>query len=217
MIEKISEGELAIYPVIHGSLYFEFQGKIIHIDPFSRADYSNLPQADMILITHHHRDHLDPELIEKLKKPDTIIIGTKSCNQALDDFIVMKNGDRQELEGLIIDAVPAYNLVRERSPGVKFHPKGEGNGYVITFGDTQVYIAGDTECIPEMKELKDIDIAFVPINLPYTMTPEEAAECAKEFRPRIVYPYHQGKSNPQDFAKALENEKDIEARVLDLP
>ncbi|MFQ5980991.1 MAG: MBL fold metallo-hydrolase [Candidatus Heimdallarchaeota archaeon] len=185
-MEEHIHNELKIYPVIHGSLFFAFQGKVIHVDPISRADYSSLPKADVILITHHHRDHLEPELIEKIRKPNTIIIGTEGCSQALESYLTMKNGDRREIEDLIIEAVPAYNIVRERSPGVKFHPKGEGNGYVITFGDKRVYIAGDTEGIPEMKDLKNIDIAFVPINLPYTMTPEEAAECVKEFRPRVV-------------------------------
>jgi L-ascorbate metabolism protein UlaG (beta-lactamase superfamily) len=113
--------------------------------------------------------------------------------------------------------VPAYNMVRERSPGVKFHPKGEGNGYIIAFADKRVYIAGDTECIPEMKELENIDIAFIPINLPYTMPPEEAAECIKHFRPRIVYPYHQGESDPKILADLLKDEKDIEVRILELP
>ncbi|MFX0115647.1 MAG: MBL fold metallo-hydrolase [Candidatus Hodarchaeota archaeon] len=216
-METISHGDLKITPVIHGSLFFEFQGKIIHVDPISRADYSNLPKADMILITHHHQDHLELELIKQLEKPDTIIVGTETCGQTLTDYIAMKNGDKRELGGLLIEAVPAYNLVRERTPGVKFHPKGEGNGYVITFGDQRVYIAGDTEAIPEMKELKDITVAFVPINLPYTMTPEEAAEAVKQFRPRVVYPYHQGQSDPQEFAKVLENETDIEARILELP
>ncbi|MHA2231673.1 MAG: MBL fold metallo-hydrolase [Candidatus Hodarchaeales archaeon] len=216
-MENPLHSELKINPVIHGSLFFEFQGKVIHVDPISRADYSSLPKADVILITHQHRDHLEPELIEKLRKPNTTIIGTESCSQALEDYLMMKNGDQREVEDLIIEAVPAYNIVRERSPGVKFHPKGEGNGYVITFGDKRVYIAGDTEGIPEMKDLKNIDIAFVPINLPYTMTPEEAAECVKQFRPRVVYPYHQGQSNPQDFAKALEGEKEIEIRIVELP
>jgi L-ascorbate metabolism protein UlaG (beta-lactamase superfamily) len=157
------------------------------------------------------------ELIEKLRKPTSIFVGSPACGEELDDCIILKNGDRTEIEGLTVEAVPAYNLVRERSPGVKFHPRGEGNGYVIGFGDKKVYIAGDTECIPEMEGLQDIDIAFIPINLPYTMTPEEAAECVKKFRPRIVYPYHQGTSDPNEFARLLKDEDEIEVRVIELP
>ncbi len=216
-IEETSKGELKITPIIHGSIMFQFDGKVIHVDPIGRADYSKFPKADIILITHHHGDHLDIDLIEKLKKSDSEIIATEACGIKLTDYIVMKNGDLKEIKGVQIEAVPAYNVVRERSPGVKFHPQGEGNGYIIAFADKRVYIAGDTECIAEMKELKDIDIAFIPINLPYTMPPEEAAECIKHFRPRIVYPYHQGKSDPKILADLLKEEKDIEVRILELP
>ena len=216
MIEQTSLGDLKITPTVHGSLFFEFQNKVIHVDPISRTDYSKFPKGDIFLFTHHHGDHVEVELIDKLKKPDSIFIGTELCNEQI-PCIVMRNGDTKEIEGLKIEAVPAYNLVRERSPGVKFHPKGEGNGYVITFGDKRVYIAGDTEGIPEMKELKDIDIAFIPINLPYTMTPEEAVDIIKQFRPRVVIPYHQGQSDPNEVARLLEDEKDIEIRVFELP
>ncbi len=216
-MEKILHGDLEITPVIHGSLMIQFQGKVIHIDPISRADYSDLPKADIILITHHHRDHLEIELIKKLKKSNTIIVATEGCGQELNDYIVMNNGDKRKIDGILVEAVPAYNLIRERSPGIKFHPKGEGNGYILTFGDLRVYIAGDTECIPEMKGFKEIDIAFIPINLPYTMPPEEAAGCIKQFRPRIVYPYHQGSSDPQILFELLKNEEDIDVRILKLP
>jgi L-ascorbate metabolism protein UlaG (beta-lactamase superfamily) len=216
-VEKTSKGDLKITPIIHSSIMFQFDDMVIYVDPIARADYSNFPRADIILITHHHGDHLDVDLINKLKKPDTSIIASEACGEKLSDYIVMKNGDKKEIRGLQIEAIPAYNLVRERRPGEKFHPRGEGNGYIITFADKRVYIAGDTECIPEMKGLKDIDIAFIPINLPYTMPPEEAAECIKHFHPRIVYPYHQGKSDPQIVADLLKGEKDIEVRVLELP
>ncbi|MFX1571986.1 MAG: MBL fold metallo-hydrolase [Promethearchaeota archaeon] len=214
---EVSKDELITTPTIHGSIMFKFRGLVIHVDPISRTDYSKYPQADLILITHHHGDHLESNLINRLKKTNTKIIGTELCGTQLTDYIVMKNGDRREIEGLIIEAVPAYNIVRERSLGVKFHPKGEGNGYIITFASKRVYIAGDTECIPEMKELRDIDIAFLPMNLPYTMTPDEVAECVKVIRPRIVYPYHQGKTNPQELVDLLKDEKEIEVRVLSLP
>ncbi len=208
--------DLKITPIIHGSLMFEYKGHIIHVDPVSRTDYSSYPKADLILLTHHHQDHVDEDLIKKLKKPNTIIVGTQLLKEMLPEIVVMKNGETKEFLGIAVEAFPMYNLVRERSPGVKFHTKGEGNGYILNFGKTRVYVAGDTECIPEMEGLKNIDIAFVPMNLPYTMPPEEAAECVKVFKPKVVYPYHQGDLDPKVFARCLEG-TGIEVRVLDLP
>jgi L-ascorbate metabolism protein UlaG (beta-lactamase superfamily) len=125
----------------------------------------------------------------------------------------MRNGDVQTVLGVKIEAVPAYNLVHKRENGQPFHPKGQGNGYVLTFGNTRLYIAGDTENTPEMKALKHIDIAFLPMNLPYTMTPEMVADGAKAFRPRILYPYHRGETDPAALSALLKDEKDIEVRV----
>jgi L-ascorbate metabolism protein UlaG (beta-lactamase superfamily) len=125
----------------------------------------------------------------------------------------MKNGDVQTIAGLTIEAVPAYNLVHMRSSGVPFHPKGVGNGYVITFGDKRVYVAGDTENVPEMKNLERIDIAFLPMNLPYTMTPEMVADAAKAFKPKILYPYHYGKTDTSQLVKLLRDYVEIEVRI----
>ena len=208
--------DLKITPIIHGSLMFEFKGLIIHVDPASRTDYSSYPKADLILLTHHHQDHVEEDLIKRLKKPNTIIVGTQLLKGMFPEVVVMKNGETKEFLGFSVEAFPMYNLVRERSPGVKFHTKGEGNAYIINFDKTRVYVAGDTEWIPEMEGLKNIDIAFIPINLPYTMPPEEAAECVKVFKPKVVYPYHQGDSDPKVFARYLEG-TGIEVRVLDLP
>jgi L-ascorbate metabolism protein UlaG (beta-lactamase superfamily) len=207
---------LEITPIIHGSIMFQYAGLVIHVDPVSRADYTAYPKADLILLTHHHLDHVDKDLINRLKKPATVIVGTPLIEETVPDIVVMKNGDKREFFGIQVEAFPMYNIVRERSPGIKYHIEGEGNAYIMNFGETRVYVAGDTECIPEMRELRNIDIAFIPINLPYTMPPEEAAECVKVFKPKIVYPYHQGKSDPNDFAECLKN-TGIEVRVLDLP
>jgi L-ascorbate metabolism protein UlaG (beta-lactamase superfamily) len=128
----------------------------------------------------------------------------------------MKNGDTKTVQGFKIEAVPAYNLVHMRSPGMPFHPKGVGNGYIISFGETKVYIAGDTENTPEMKKLKGIDIAFLPMNLPYTMTPEMVADAAKAFRPKILYPYHFGNTDTAKLIELLKGEKDIEVRIRKL-
>jgi L-ascorbate metabolism protein UlaG (beta-lactamase superfamily) len=125
----------------------------------------------------------------------------------------MANGETIKVDDLIIEAVPAYNIVHMRSQGVPYHSKGEGNGYVLTLGDKRVYIAGDTENIPEMKNLKNIDIAFLPMNLPYTMTPEMVADAARAIRPRILYPYHYGETDPNELVNLLKGEQGIEFRI----
>lgn len=212
-----SNGELTINFVKHASLFFEFDGKIIHIDPVDRmGNYESYPDADLIIITHHHGDHLDMNAIEKIKKENTKIILTEKCKETsenLADYIVMKNGDVLTINGLEIEAVPAYNIQNKRPNGDPFHPKGEGNGYIITFGDKKVYIAGDSENTQEMKSLKNIDIAFLPMNLPYTMTPEMVADAAKAFRPKVLYPYHYGDTDTAILVDLLKDEKDIEVRI----
>ena len=193
---KTSAGNLEITFIGHGSLMFTFEGKVIHVDPYgSLADYSQLPKADMIFVTHSHRDHLDPKALEQVRTEKSIIVIPASCADAVAGATIMRNGDIKDLEGLKVEAVPAYNLVHMRSPGVPYHPKGEGNGYVMTFGNKRVYVAGDTENTPEMKALKDIDVAFLPMNLPYTMTPEMVADAVKAFKPKILYPYHYGETD----------------------
>ena len=210
-------GDLEITFVAHGTLIFKFQGKVIHVDPVGRyPDYSKFPRADLILVTHEHGDHLDAAVIRTLSGEGTDLVLTRACADKIGRGTVMKNGDVRTVQGLKLEAVPAYNLVHMRSQGVPFHPKGRGNGYVITFGDKRVYVAGDTENIPEMKVLKDIHIAFLPMNLPYTMTPEMVADGAKAFRPRILYPYHYGETDPSRLVELLRDEKDIEVRIRDL-
>jgi sugar lactone lactonase YvrE/L-ascorbate metabolism protein UlaG (beta-lactamase superfamily) len=207
-------GELKITFIGHGTLMLEFNGKFIHVDPVSReADYTKLPKADFILITHEHGDHLDTKAINIIRKEETKIVLTKICAESVTGGIVMQNGDVRNIQGLKIEAVPAYNIVHQRSNGVPFHPRGQGNGYVITLGDKRVYVAGDTENIPEMKRLRDIDIAFLPMNLPYTMTPEMVADAAKAFKPKILYPYHYGQTDPEKLVNLLKDSKDIEVRI----
>ncbi|OGB62177.1 MAG: metal-dependent hydrolase, partial [Caldithrix sp. RBG_13_44_9] len=190
---QTSQGPLAITLIGHGTLMFTFNKMVIQVDPVGRyADYSTLPKADMILVTHHHGDHLDAAAIAQITQTGTEIILTKSCAQQLEKGTVLKNGEVKKIKGLTIEAVPAYNLVHKRDNGEPFHPRGEGNGYVITFSDKKVYIAGDTENVPEMLKLTGIDIAFLPMNLPYTMTPEMVANAVKAFKPGILYPYHYG-------------------------
>jgi len=211
---KTSNGNLEITFIGHGTLMFAFDGKIIHVDPFGRlADYSKLPKADLIFVTHNHRDHLDPKTLALLRTEKTIIVLPEKSAEGVKGGTIMRNGDVIELEGLKIEAVPAYNLVHMRSKGMPYHLKGSGNGYVITFGDMRIYVAGDTENTPEMKNLKDIDIAFLPMNLPYTMTPEMVADAAKAFKPRILYPYHYGETDPSKLVGLLKGTNQIQVRI----
>lgn len=215
-----SSGDLEMFFIGHGTLMFKFNGKVIHIDPWTRAgDYSSLPDADLILVTHDHGDHLDMKAIDQLIKDDTEVVMTRKCQEQVKDFAatVMKNGDKRTIHGIGVEAIPAYNLVHKRDNGQPFHPKGEGNGYILTFGDTRVLIGGDTENIPEIKGLKEhIHVAFLPMNLPYTMTPEMVADAAKAFRPDILYPYHYGNTDPQELVKLMQGEKGIEVRIREL-
>ncbi|MFZ5519227.1 MAG: MBL fold metallo-hydrolase [Candidatus Zhuqueibacterota bacterium] len=214
---KTAGADLEITFIGHGTLMFQFNGKVIHVDPVGEyADYAQLPKADLILVTHEHGDHLDPDAISILKKDDTEIILTGTCRKQLGWGTVMANNETRTAKGFRIESVPAYNLVHKRSNGQPFHPKGQGNGYIIAFADQRVYIAGDTENTPEMKKLTDIDIAFLPMNLPYTMTPDMVADAARAFRPRILYPYHFGNTDTGQIIKLLANEKDIEVRIRKL-
>ncbi len=213
-VVKTADGDLEITFIGHGTLMFTFGGKIIHVDPFSRlADYSKLPQADMIFLTHEHSDHLDLKALENLRTEKTKIILTANCAQQVKGGIVMQNGDVKTVDGLKIEAVAAYNLVHMHSEEVPYHPKGNGNGYVITFGDKKIYVAGDTENIPEMKQLRDIDYAFLPMNLPYTMTPEMVADAAKAFKPGVLYPYHYGKTDPTKLLELMKDTPEVEIRI----
>jgi L-ascorbate metabolism protein UlaG (beta-lactamase superfamily) len=213
-VVKTASGDLEITFIGHGTLMFTFGGKIIHVDPFSRlADYSKLPQADMVFLTHEHGDHLDLKALENIRTDRTKIILTETCAQQVKGGIIMHNGDVKTVDGLKIEAVAAYNLVHMRSEGVPYHPKGIGNGYVITFGDKKIYVAGDTENIPEMKQLSGIDYAFLPMNLPYTMTPEMVVDAAKAFMPKVLYPYHYGKTDPSKLVELMKDTPEIEIRI----
>jgi len=210
-------GDLEITFIGHGTLMFTFGGKVIHVDPWSQlADYGMLPKADLALITHEHRDHLDLKALDTVLKGGTVIIATEIGAKQVKDALVMKNGDVITSQGLTIEAVAAYNMVHLRSPGMPYHPKGLGNGYVITFADRRVYVAGDSENTPEMKALRNIDVAFLPMNLPYTMTPEMVADAAKAFRPKILYPYHYGETGTQKLAALMKGETGIEVRIRNL-
>lgn len=214
---KTSDGNLVVTSIGHGTLMFTFNDQIIHIDPVSMyADYSLLPKANIILITHEHGDHLDSKAIEKISQDNTKLVVTAQVAESLGEGIVMQNGDKQTVNGITIKAVPAYNIVAKRDNGQPFHPKGIGNGYVLSFGDKKVYVAGDTENIPEMAELEDIYCAFLPMNLPYTMSPEMVAAAARIIKPAILYPYHFGSTDTNELLELLKDEKQIEIRIRKL-
>ncbi len=214
---QTSAGELAITFIGHGSLMMEFEGDVIYIDPVSQyGDYTRMPKADLILITHDHGDHLDATALDAVMQENTRVVLTEKCNEKYPGTDVMHNGDAKVFGEIAVEAVPAYNLKHERSPGVPFHPRGVGNGYVLRFGDTKIYVAGDTENIPEMAKLKDIDVAFLPMNLPYTMTPEMCADAARMVMPTILYPYHFGETDTNELLNLLKNDDAIEVRIRQL-
>jgi L-ascorbate metabolism protein UlaG (beta-lactamase superfamily) len=205
---KTSGGDLKITFIKHASLMLTYAGKVIHVDPVSMyADYATLPKADLILVTHEHGDHLDMKAIQAILTTNTDIVTNPASAKMLPNGIVFKNGDARTFSGIHIEAVPAYNF---KQP---FHPKGNGNGYVLTLGDKRILIAGDTENVPEIKTLKNIDVAFLPMNQPFTMTPDQVADAAKAMRPKVLYPYHFGNSNTGALVDLLKDEKDIEVRV----
>jgi L-ascorbate metabolism protein UlaG (beta-lactamase superfamily) len=207
-------GDITIQPINHATLQITWAGHVITVDPVAQADFTGLAPADLILVTDIHGDHLDPTTIAKVRKASTTIVAPAAAASKLENPVVMANGDTKTVAGISITAVPMYNLTRGPAAGQLFHDKGRGNGYILTLGGKRVYIAGDTEGIPEMRALKNIDVAFVPMNLPYTMTPEEAADAVKAFAPKIVYPYHYRGSDPAVFANALKGTA-IDVRLRD--
>ena len=205
---KTNAGILKITPIQHGSLTIEAGGQVIEVDPavsgFAVApDFSSVAKADVVLITDIHEDHLDTKSLGQVRKASTIVIIPGAASGQVKDGVVMKNGETKKMGVWTIEAIPMYNLKNGPAPGQLFHDKGRGNGYVVTFGGLRIYLAGDTEGIAEMRALKNIDVAFVPMILPYTMSPEEAAEAVKTFHPKIVYPYHYGQSDLTVFEKGL--------------
>jgi L-ascorbate metabolism protein UlaG (beta-lactamase superfamily) len=206
--------DLKITFVAHGTLWMTYGGTVIHVDPVGEhADYSALPRADLILVTHEHSDHLDPDAISALRKETTTVVVGSKCAGRVPGAVVLHNGDSRSFNGIRVEAVPAYNVVHVRAPGSPYHPRGNGNGYVLTLGARRVYVAGDTENTREMKALKGIDIAFLPMNLPYTMTPEMVFDAVTAFRPKVLYPYHFGETDTSRIRSLLASEKDIEVRV----
>jgi len=184
-------------PIKHATFVLQSDRTTIYVDPVGEAtDFSGFPVPDLILITHIHKDHLAPELVAALKQGKTKVMAPPSVVEQLGYGIAISNGDTTEILGIGVEVIPAYNTTAER---LKFHPKGRDNGYVLSKKGVRLYISGDTEDVPEMRSLEDIDIAFVCMNLPFTMTVEQAASAVNEFKPGIVIPYHyRGKPDMSD-------------------
>jgi len=207
-----SAGKVEITPIQHASLMIRAGGKIIYVDP-AQGKYDGLPQADVIFITDIHGDHLAPPVVAQLKKSGTVILAPKAVADKLPGCTVMANGETKTVAGIQVEAVPMYNQ-KPAPDGQLYHEKGRGNGYVLAIGGKRFYFAGDTEGIPEMRALKAIDVAFIPMNLPYTMTPGDAADAVKAFHPAVVYPYHYRGQDTKIFAQALEG-TGIDVRLRD--
>jgi L-ascorbate metabolism protein UlaG (beta-lactamase superfamily) len=173
-------------------------------------DYTSIPQADLIFVTHEHGDHYDKDAIKQLTQVGTRFITNARCAEMQGYGLVMKNGDKEDLDsGIKVEAVPAYNITEGRT---QFHPKGRDNGYILTLDGLRIYIAGDTEDIPEMAGIQDIDIAFLPCNQPYTMTPEQLIKAARVIKPKVLFPYHYGQTDVSTLPASLK-EDGIDVRI----
>lgn len=211
---ETSAGPVKITPIQHASFMLEAGGKVIQVDPVGPELYTGMPPADLILLTDIHGDHMSPPTIAKVKKADTVIIAPAAVAKTVTEAQVLANGESKKWNGWTIEAIPMYNIKRGPSEGKLYHDKGRGNGYVLTYGGKRFYISGDTEGIPELRALKNIDVAFVCMNLPYTMPPDEAADAVKAFHPKVVYPYHYRGSDLSVFQKGLEG-TGIDVRLRD--
>jgi len=203
-------GTLRLTPIQHASLMIQAGGKVLYIDP-AQGKYDGLPQADYILITDIHGDHMAPAVVDKLKKAGTVILAPKAVAEKVPGCTVISNGESKTIGDFKVEAIPMYNL-QPAPNGTVFHDKGRGNGYLLTYGGKRFYFSGDTDGTPELKALRNIDVAFVCMNPPYTMSSAEAAEAVRAFHPAIVYPYHYRGSDLAVFSKALEG-SGVEVRI----
>lgn len=202
-------GDVTVTFIGHGSLMFQWQGKVAYVDPWTKFNsYEELPKADLVLVTHEHDDHLDPRAVKRVTKEGTLVAASKKAARKLDNAKALENGQSADLGGIKVDAVPAYNVVNS-----KYHAEGDGNGYVLHFGELRVYVAGDTEDIPEMAKLKGVDVAFLPCDGTYTMNMGMLAKAAAMVQPKILYPYHSNDANMAKVEEALKAVPGVEVRI----
>ncbi|WP_271767989.1 MBL fold metallo-hydrolase [Aquimarina algiphila] len=221
-IPKKPISDITIDPIIHATAILEWKEKTIYIDPTGGAKaFKGKKTPNLVLITDIHGDHMNIDTLDSLDLSNAELIVPQAVAEKLpaqytDQLIILNNGETKEIQGISIEAIPMYNL---REEALKFHNKGRGNGYVITLGKKRLYFSGDTEDIPEMRNLKYIDIAFISMNLPYTMTVESAADAVLEFKPKQVYPYHyrgtEGLSDVKKFKELIAKDSTIEVVQLD--
>lgn len=210
------QGNLTIHPINHATFEMTWNSKTILVDPVGGADrFHGMPKPDLVFITDIHGDHLNADTLQALVTDKTSIVAPQAVADKLPNTLkskttVMNNGETKNVDGIKVEAIPMYNLTAER---LKYHTKGRGNGYVLTLGSKRVYISGDTEDIPEMRALKNIDVAFICMNLPYTMTVEQAASAVREFKPKIVYPYHYRGSDTEEFKKLVGDDVGVDVRL----
>lgn len=211
------QGEIIVHPINHATFVISWSGKTIYVDPVGGAGkFEGLPKPDLVLVTDIHGDHLSAETLQSVTQANSQIVAPEAVAKTFSSTLsekttVLRNGESKTLSDIKIEAIPMYNLTPDR---LKFHSKGRGNGYVLTLGKKRFYISGDTEDIPEMRALKNIDVAFVCMNLPYTMTVDQAADAVRAFKPKVVYPYHYRGSDLEKF-KTLVGDSGIEVRIRD--
>ena len=207
--------EVKLHALVHSSIRIEFGSLELYIDPVRQLgnrtiDYTSMPQADFIFVTHEHGDHYDKDAIKQLSKVGTRFITNRRCADMQGYGLVLKNGDKEDLNlGIKVEAVPAYNTSEGRT---QFHPKGRDNGYILNLDGLRIYIAGDTEDIPEMADIHDIDIAFLPCNQPYTMTPDQLIKAARVIKPKVLFPYHYGQTDVSTLPASLKDDG-IDVRI----
>ena len=225
-VVPVAGGELRVTPIHHATLLLEIDGRALYFDPVHDTTYDGLPKAHVVFVTDIHGDHMDPAGIEAVRQPGTVVVAPPAVAEQLPKSLshveVLRNGEKKTIAGAAddswgveVEAVPMYNLTRGPKPGALYHDKGRGNGYVLTLGGKRVYVSGDTECTPEMKALRGIDVAFVCMNLPYTMPPSEAATCVNAFKPKVLYPYHYRQSNLDELTAAIPAGSGVEVRRRD--
>lgn len=214
---ETDEGNLVIHPINHATLALGWNDETIYVDPVGGAErFADLPPATLILVTDIHGDHLNVDTLQALRGTAPIVAPAAVAEQLPESLrartTILANGETKELRGIAITGVPMYNLTEER---LRFHSKGRGNGYVLNLAGTRVYLSGDTEDIPEMRALEDIDVAFVCMNLPYTMTVEQAADAVREFQPDVCYPYHHRGSDVERFKQLVGSDAGVDVRLRD--